>query len=612
MARARFSHSFDALKAIASDALAHAREKGASACEAEASDGYGQTVTVRKGEVETIEYNRDKSLSVTVYLGKQKGYASTADFAPRAIRDTVEAALAIARFTATDECAGLPDPEELAREPKELDLFHPWELPVERAIEIAQSCEAAAFALDKRIVNSEGASVSSQQWHFALANSHGFMQGFPPARQPRQGSLLADRQPRRAAAPRARTGELLVRRRGRRDPRPRRGEGRRAARLLSRQLLGAQARDEDDRQRGRQSKSDPRRRRAGPSRAYREDGPRAARDRVDGPRDQPRDRGLLARRGGLLGGAGRDPASGRGNHHRRKPARHVPLDRGDRTRRAHAGLAHLRLDSRRGNDHCRKLNSAPRNRSYNRLAFHPMRSPMKRREFLKNAGLGAAAGAGLVTAAQARAQQTPGLPSLQWRLAASWPKSLDTLYGGAELVAKRVGEITDGKFQIRAFAAGEIVPALQVLDAVQAGTVELGHTATYYYFGKDPTFALGTAVCFGMNTRQNNAWWYFGGGSEAMAPLFKEYGCIALLSGNTGCQMGGWFRKEIKSVADLKGMKMRIGGMAGLVLAKLGVVPQLIGAPDIYPALEKGTIDAAEWVGPYDDEKLGFNKVAKN
>ena len=191
MARARFSHSFDALKAIASDALAHARKKGASACEAEASDGYGQTVTVRKGEVETIEYNRDKSLSVTVYLGKQKGYASTADFAPRAIRDTVEAALAIARFTATDECAGLPDPEELAREPKELDLFHPWELPVERAIEIAKSCEAAAFALDKRIVNSEGASVSSQQWHFALANSHGFMEGFPTSRHVLSCAVIA-------------------------------------------------------------------------------------------------------------------------------------------------------------------------------------------------------------------------------------------------------------------------------------------------------------------------------------------------------------------------------------------------------------------------------------
>jgi len=230
---------------------------------------------------------------------------------------------------------------------------------------------------------------------------------------------------------------------------------------------------------------------------------------------------------------------------------------------------------------------------------------MRRRAFLKQTALGLAAG---TIAAPAIAQSQP---AIQWRLAASWPKSLDTIFGGAELIAKRVGEMTDGKFQIRAFAAGEIVPALQVLDAVQAGTVELGHTATYYYFGKDPAFALGTSVCFGMNVRQNNAWMLFGGGNDAMAPLFKNYGCIAIPAGNTGCQMGGWFRKEIKSLADLKGLKMRIGGMAGLVLAKLGVVPQLIGAPDIYPALEKGTIDAAEWVGPYDDEKLGFNKVAK-
>src|SRR5258705_8808724 len=206
---------------------------------------------------------------------------------------------------------------------------------------------------------------------------------------------------------------------------------------------------------------------------------------------------------------------------------------------------------------------------------------MKRREFIRSAGLGAAAGAAMLTVAEAKAQQTSGLPNLQWRLAASWPKSLDTLFGGAELVAKRVGEITDGKFQIRAFAAGEIVPALQVLDAVQAGTGELGHTATYYYFGKDPTFALGTAVCFCMNTPQQNAWWYFGGGSEAIAPLFKEYGCMALLSGNTGCQMGGWFRKEIKSVADLKGMKMRIGGMAGLVRGEVGVGRQFIGPPGL-------------------------------
>ena len=232
---------------------------------------------------------------------------------------------------------------------------------------------------------------------------------------------------------------------------------------------------------------------------------------------------------------------------------------------------------------------------------------MKRRDFIKTAGLGAAAGAASV-AAPAIAQTQP---SITWRMATSWSKSLDTLFGGAEHVARRVGELTDGKFQIRAFAAGEIVPGLQVLDAVQAGTVELGHTALYYYFGKDPAFALGTAICFGGNTRMQTSWWHFGGGAEAMAPLFKDYGCLGLLAGNTGCQMGGWYRKEIKSVADLKGMKMRIGGMAGLIVAKLGVVPQQLAAPDIYPALEKGTVDAAEWVGPYDDEKLGFNKVAQ-
>src|SRR5690349_21875421 len=195
---------------------------------------------------------------------------------------------------------------------------------------------------------------------------------------------------------------------------------------------------------------------------------------------------------------------------------------------------------------------------------------MQRRSFLKKAAAGAAAG---VVAAPAIAQSQP---AIQWRMAASWPKSLDTLFGGADLVAKRVSELTDGKFQIRTFAAGEIVPALQVLDAVQAGTVELGHTALYYYFGKDPALALTCAVCFGPNTRQSNAWWYHGGGEQAAEPLLKDYNIKALLSGNTGCQMGGWYRKEIKSVEDLKGLKMRIGGMAGLIVQKLGVVPQLI------------------------------------
>ena len=213
---------------------------------------------------------------------------------------------------------------------------------------------------------------------------------------------------------------------------------------------------------------------------------------------------------------------------------------------------------------------------------------MQRRTFLRNATLSAAAGA---MAAPAIAQS---MPNLQWRFAASWPKSLDVGFGATELIAKRVGELTEGRFQVRTFAGGEIVPPLQVLDAVQAGTVEMGHTALYYYFGKDPAFAFGCTVPFGMTTRQNNAWWYWGGGAEALAPLLSEYGCVALSSGNTGCQMGGWFRREINSAADLKGLKMRIGGMAGLVLAKLGAVPQMIAAADIYPSLEKGTIDAAE------------------
>ena len=230
---------------------------------------------------------------------------------------------------------------------------------------------------------------------------------------------------------------------------------------------------------------------------------------------------------------------------------------------------------------------------------------MKRRSFLKKAAVGLAAG---TVAAPAIAQSQP---TVNWRLTASWPKSLDTLYGGCELIAKRVASATGGKFNIRVFAAGELVPGLQVLDAVQNGTVECGHTAPYYYFGKDPTFAFSCAIPFGMNARQQNAWLYHGGGFDLMRDFFKEYNCINLPAGNTGCQMGGWFRKEIKTVNDLKGLKFRVGGFAGQVLTKLGVVPQQIAGGDIYPALEKGTIDAAEWVGPYDDEKLGFYKVAK-
>ncbi len=237
---------------------------------------------------------------------------------------------------------------------------------------------------------------------------------------------------------------------------------------------------------------------------------------------------------------------------------------------------------------------------------------MERRSFLKKAGLGLAAGAGVTAPAIVNAQApAAGLPTISWRMATSWPKSLDTLYGGAEQVAKRVSAATGGKFTIKVFAAGEIVGGLQVLDAVQNGTVECGHTATYYYFGKDPTFALSCAVPFGPNSRQQNAWMYHGGGLELMREFYKGYNVMQIPAGNTGCQMGGWFRKEIKTVADLKGVKFRVSGYAGLALGKLGVVPQQLAGGDVYPALEKGTIDGAEWVGPYDDEKLGFYKVAK-
>jgi len=230
---------------------------------------------------------------------------------------------------------------------------------------------------------------------------------------------------------------------------------------------------------------------------------------------------------------------------------------------------------------------------------------MNRRNLVRNAGLGAVAATGLATPAIAQ-----GLPEIKWRMTSSFPKSLDTIYGAGEHFVRRVAQLTDNKFQIRLFAAGEIVPPFQALDAVQNGTVECCHTAAYYYVGKDPTFAFDTAVPFGLNTRQHNAWVYHGGGLELMREFYKDYNITSHLLSHTGAQMGGWYRREIKTVEDLKGLKMRIGGFAGQVLTKLGAVPQQIPGGDIYPSLEKGTIDAAEWVGPYDDQKLGFNKVA--
>ena len=229
---------------------------------------------------------------------------------------------------------------------------------------------------------------------------------------------------------------------------------------------------------------------------------------------------------------------------------------------------------------------------------------MERRSFIRQTGLAGVLAAG-VAPAVVHAQA-----NIRWRLASSFPKSLDTIFGAAEVFAKKVSDMTGGKFQISTHAAGELMPAFGVVDGVQGGTVEVAHTAPYYFFGKDETFAIGCAIPFGLNSRQMTAWMYEGNGLKLMREFYAKYNIISFPGGNTGAQMGGWYRKEIKTLDDIKGLKMRIGGFAGKVLERMGAVPQNSPGGEIYQALEKGTIDAAEWIGPYDDKKLGFNKVA--
>ena len=228
---------------------------------------------------------------------------------------------------------------------------------------------------------------------------------------------------------------------------------------------------------------------------------------------------------------------------------------------------------------------------------------MERRTLIKQAGM-----AGILAGAMAPAVHAQ--PAIRWRLASSFPKSLDTLYGGAETLSQCIRTMSSGKFEISVHAAGELVPAFGVVDAVQNNSVEAAHTAPYYFFGKDECFALGCAIPFGLNSRQMTAWMHDGNGMKLMREFYAGYNMVNFVAGNTGAQMGGWFRKEIKSMADMKGLKFRIAGFAGRVLERIGGVPQNIPGGEVYPALEKGTIDAAEWVGPYDDEKLGFHRVA--
>jgi TRAP-type mannitol/chloroaromatic compound transport system substrate-binding protein len=228
---------------------------------------------------------------------------------------------------------------------------------------------------------------------------------------------------------------------------------------------------------------------------------------------------------------------------------------------------------------------------------------MERRSFVRGAGIAGVLAAGVAPAVHAQA-------SIRWRLTSSFPKSLDTLFGVNQVFADLVSKMSGGKFQITIHAPGELVPAFGTVDALKDGTVEAANTAPYYYFGKDEAFALGCAIPFGLNSRQMTAWMFEGNGMKLMREFYAQYNIVNFPMGNTGAQMGGWFRKEVKSLADFKGLKFRCGGFAGRVVERIGGVPQNIPGGEIYQALEKGTIDAAEWVGPYDDLKLGFNKVA--
>jgi TRAP-type mannitol/chloroaromatic compound transport system substrate-binding protein len=248
---------------------------------------------------------------------------------------------------------------------------------------------------------------------------------------------------------------------------------------------------------------------------------------------------------------------------------------------------------------------------------------MERRKFLRSVATGGAAltvvacSTGAPQAGQGNTQaQAPGQSAaagaVEWDMATSWPVSLDTIFGGAKTVAERVLALTSGKFKINPRAGGELAKATEVLDVVSQGAVPIGHTASYYYIGKSPITAFGTALPFGLNAQQQNSWLYEGGGLAKLQEIYaKKFNVIQFPAGNTGVQMGGWFRKEVNSVADLQGLKMRIPGLGGQVMTKLGVTVQVIAGGEIFQALQTGAVDAAEWVGPYDDAKLGFNKVAQ-
>lgn len=266
---------------------------------------------------------------------------------------------------------------------------------------------------------------------------------------------------------------------------------------------------------------------------------------------------------------------------------------------------------------------------------------MKRREFLRGAAAGVLGGLGMTlaacsgapaaaptsappaagateapaaaqpTAADAQAPaQGSSMPAVEWQMGTSWPVSLDTIYGGATVLAERVSALTNGMFRITTFPAGELFPGLEVLQNVSNGTVAAGHSAMYYYVGLNSAWAFATSLPFGLTAQQQNAWLYHGGGNEAVDKIGAEFGVKCFAAGNTGTQMGGWWRREINSVSDISGLRVRIPGLGGRVMERLGAVTQTLPGGEIFQALSTGAVDAAEWVGPYDDEKLGLNEAA--
>ncbi len=250
---------------------------------------------------------------------------------------------------------------------------------------------------------------------------------------------------------------------------------------------------------------------------------------------------------------------------------------------------------------------------------------MERRDFLRGVGAALVGGVGLGLEAcstssppasgpegddNQAAQQGTAFPSVTWRMATSWPKTLDILHAAATLIAERVAEMTDGQFKIDVFAAGELVGALDVFDAVKDGTIECSHTGANFHTNQNEAFGITTGLPFGLTPQQQNAWIYSGGGLEATQKLYADFGMINFPAGNTGTQMGGWFKQEINGLDDLKGLKMRIPGLGGTVMQNLGVEPVTLASSDVLDALKTGELDAAEWLGPYDDEKLGFHTVA--